>query len=42
MGGTFLSYGLQERGKISFYQEKFYDELQRHVKERSGNRQLSP
>jgi hypothetical protein len=32
-----------ERGiKISFYQENFYEELERHVKEGSGNRQLSP
>ena len=28
--------------KISFYQENFYKELERHLKERSGNRQFSP
>jgi hypothetical protein len=40
-GGTLFSYGLRGKGKISFYQENFYEEFERHVKEGSGNGQLS-
>jgi hypothetical protein len=32
----------ERRINISSYQENFYEELERHVKEGSGNRQLSP
>jgi len=41
-GGTFLSYGLREKGKISFSQENFYEELEKYVKESSENGQPSP
>ena len=38
----FFSYGLREKGEISFYRDNFYEEFKRHVKEGSGNGQLSP
>jgi hypothetical protein len=34
--------GPSREGKNFFYQEKFYEELERYVKEGSGNGQLSP
>jgi hypothetical protein len=41
-GGTFLSWGLREKGKISFIRKNVYGGIERHVKEGSGNGQISP
>jgi len=41
MGGDAPLVGLREKGNIYFYQN-FYEKIERHVKEDSGNWQLSP
>jgi hypothetical protein len=41
-GGRSFSRTFERRVKFLFYQQKFYEEFERHVKEGSGNRQLSP
>jgi len=42
MGGSSFPRAFERRVKISFYQENFYEEHGRQVKEGSGKWQLSP
>jgi hypothetical protein len=41
-GGRSFPRAFERRVKFLFYQTNLYDELERHVKEGSGNWQLSP